>query len=452
MQHIKTHENTKVKASKEENKDPIQPPPLKRPKILHVYECKVCRMEFGQVKDLQDHATTHQKEEKKEIPDDVHMEGALNNALKVVTFEVEGTQKVDLLQLFSDRRDDIVTFVMKEAEKKKRTKWHMSCAIKFVRYDKEGNEIDTVGFFNSICSTTLIYEEKDSVENKVDEGYMKMFNSCQEFQREGSGWVIEEILHLKLMMGIYKPLKGSRNFEVPKKICNNKGILNFDNKDYKCFLWCVLAALHPVTQNAHQSTNYKEYEHELNMKGITYPVAVKKVPTFEKQNNISVNVFGFEDEYYPLYISPEQKETHVNLLLIHDEKKSHYCLIKNLGMMLSSQTKHNGKTYYCTYCLHGFVKEDNLLKHKPICKNHGLQHTALPDEENKWMKFTNIKKMLKVPYVIYADFECILQPSTKKNTVSQHKACGYSYLVVSSVMKKNVKQLFIEVMMLHSIS
>ena len=125
---------------------------------------------------------------------------------------------MDLLQLFSDRRDDIATFVMEEAEKKKGTKWHKSCAIKFVRYDKEGNEIDAVGFFNSICSTTLIHEEKDSVENKVDEGYMKMFNSCQEFQREGSGWVIEEILHLKLMMGIYKPLKGSRNFEVLKKI------------------------------------------------------------------------------------------------------------------------------------------------------------------------------------------------------------------------------------------
>ena len=65
-------------------------------------------MEFGQVKDLQDHATTYQKEEKKEIPDEVHMEGALNNALKVVTFEVEGTQKVDLLQLFSDRRDELL--------------------------------------------------------------------------------------------------------------------------------------------------------------------------------------------------------------------------------------------------------------------------------------------------------------------------------------------------------
>ena len=67
------------------------------------------------------------------------MEGALNNALKVVTFEVEGMQKVDPLQLFSDQKEDIVTFVMEEPKKNKGTKWHMSCGIKFVRYDKDGN-------------------------------------------------------------------------------------------------------------------------------------------------------------------------------------------------------------------------------------------------------------------------------------------------------------------------
>ena len=44
------------------------------------------------------------------------MEGALNNAWKVVTFEVEGIQKVDVLQLFSDRREDVVNFVMEEAK------------------------------------------------------------------------------------------------------------------------------------------------------------------------------------------------------------------------------------------------------------------------------------------------------------------------------------------------
>ena len=68
-----------------------------------------------------------------------------------------------------------------------------------------------------------------------------------------------------------------------------------------------------------------------------------------------------------------------------------------------------------------------------MCKNHGLQHTELPDEKNKWMKLTNTKKMLKVPHVICADFECILEPSTQKNKISKYNACGYSYLVASSV-------------------
>ena len=49
------------------------------------------------------------------------------------------------------------------------------------------------------------------------------------------------------------------------------------------------------------------------------------------------------------------------------------------------------------------------------------------------MKFMNIMKILKIPYVIYADFECILESSTEKKTIHKHKACGYSYLVVSSV-------------------
>ena len=76
------------------------------------------------------------------------------------------------------------------------------------------------------------------------------------------------------------------------------------------------------------------------MEGITYPVVVKDVPKFEKQNDISVNVFGCEDGYYPLYISRDQKERHVNLLLLKDKGRTYYCLIKNLNGMLHSQTKH----------------------------------------------------------------------------------------------------------------
>ena len=80
----------------------------------------------------------------------------------------------------------------------------------------------------------------------------------------------------------------------------------------------------------------------MKVEGIPYPVAVKDVPKFEKQNNISVNVFGYEESYYPLYISKTQKDKHVNILLIERDGKTHYCLIKDLNRMLYSQTKHKG--------------------------------------------------------------------------------------------------------------
>ena len=41
---------------------------------------------------------------------------------------------------------------------------------------------------------------------------------------------------------------------------------------------------------------YQEYERELNMSGIRYPVDIKHTGKFEHQNDISVNVYGCEDE------------------------------------------------------------------------------------------------------------------------------------------------------------
>ena len=73
-----------------------------------------------------------------------------------------------------------------------------------------------------------------------------MFAACQEFQKEGSGWAVDEVLHLKLLIGKYKPLKGSQYFELPKKIAKTGCILNIQNKDDKCFLWSILAHLHVV--------------------------------------------------------------------------------------------------------------------------------------------------------------------------------------------------------------
>ena len=60
--------------------------------------------------------------------------------------------------------------------------------------------------------------------------------------------------------------------------------------------------------------------------------------------------------------------------------------------------------------------------------------------ENK-MAFNNYYKQMKVPYVVYADFECVLRkintckPDNNQSftlKMEKHEPCGFSYLVVRS--------------------
>ena len=134
------------------------------------------------------------------------------------------------------------------------------------------------------------------------------------------------------------------------------------------------------------------------------------------------------------------RESHVNLLVITKDDKSHYCRIKNFNRLLFDQHNDNNQYHYChyMYCLHGFTKKTLLDKHIPCCQVHGAQRTEMPDEDNKWLKYTDVSKQLKSPYVVYADFECIVwnvfmavnptprrrRPSNWPNTYLVDLPCG----------------------------
>lgn len=89
---------------------------------------------------------------------------------------------------------------------------------------------------------------------------------------------------------------------------------------------------------------YTRYEQELNVNGITFPMKVKDIPKFEKQNptRLSINLFEKKD-LFPVYISEREREQHINLLIISNNDTMHYCLINDLSRLWSSLTKHDGK-------------------------------------------------------------------------------------------------------------
>ena len=93
------------------------------------------------------------------------------------------------------------------------------------------------------------------------------------------------IIQLELHIVRYNPLRGETWIPLPKELTNKKTIINVKNKDNKCFLWCVLRALNPKENNAERvNKELKTRENTLNMEGIKYPVSLKDIHEFEKQN------------------------------------------------------------------------------------------------------------------------------------------------------------------------
>jgi hypothetical protein len=130
---------------------------------------------------------------------------------------------------------------------------------------------------------------------------------------------------------------------------------------------------------------------------------------------MSINVFTCEEDLIvPLRITEHRHRLHhVNLLWLTCGEKSHYYLIMDLNRFLSRSKTHRAQMYFCSYCLHRFNKEKYLKEHEQFCSEqfcstHGAQSVELPiSSKNVMLEFKDDEKTLKVPFLIYADFETI---------------------------------------------
>jgi hypothetical protein len=330
------------------------------------------------------------------------------------------------------------SILKEERTKRKRMKIYLTLQVRFTK--SRGDQVEVAEpHFHGRCHIVL---NNQDIEHALRESIMKMVNSFVEYQREGSNWTLDKVLGININIVTYSPLKGSSYLPLPAKLARKKAIVNVQNTDDKCFMWSVLAALHPTTgHHGHPNrvNNYIAYQAELNFTDISFPVKVADISKFEKQNDISINVFGFEKEVYPLHLTKERGVRHVDLLILHRGDTSHYCWIKNFNRLMGDQTSHDHQYFYCHYCLHGFTKEKLLKKHLPYCQIHGAQRTEMPSEEEKWLKFSDVSKQLRVPIVVYADFECLLerqygcQPDPSKSStikLAKHVPSGFTYKVV----------------------
>ena len=146
----------------------------------------------------------------------------------------------------------------------------------------------------------------------------EMIENLENFNRGGSNWVFEKVLFLEIHFARWNPLRGSSWIALPPALQKKKALINMKNEDDMCFKWCLARAVNPVEIHSERITpKLREQAEELNWEGCKFPMAVNKIKLFESRNpQFSVNVFAWNGSVFPLKIVREEKEIHVDLLLL----------------------------------------------------------------------------------------------------------------------------------------
>ena len=144
-----------------------------------------------------------------------------------------------------------------------------------------------------------------------------------------------------------------------------------------------------------------------------------------------------------------KRENQVVLLMIADGKKHHYLGLKSiptangynrpiesLSRLLRRVTSNHDGDFYCMSCFHSICSDNSLRKHKRLCGNHNYCNVDMPEKNKNKLKYRYGEKLLKAPFIIYADLECLLK---KEQSCQNNPKTSYSLDLICSFDKTKTR-------------
>ena len=93
-----------------------------------------------------------------------------------------------------------------------------------------------------------------------------------------------------------------------------------------------------------------------------------------------------------------------------DRNNKHYVAIKSFRRLLSMQnSKHKESQHFCINCLQGFSEKKSRDEHLVHCRNNEPVRIEMPNSK-PIVQYSDGQHQFKVPFMMYADFESILEP------------------------------------------
>ena len=117
--------------------------------------------------------------------------------------------------------------------------------VALIKYNTANNEELNV-YVSTTQQALNSYEKLNGV---WAEEMMRNFEHAAETARmRGSGWTVGEVLSIELKETKFNPIIGRSYVPLPADVVAKRAVLNIQNTDDKCFMWCVLV-LHHVSKN-----------------------------------------------------------------------------------------------------------------------------------------------------------------------------------------------------------
>ena len=282
-------------------------------------------------------------------------------------------------------------------------------SARFDKQSEDGQLLDeTELFINLNINHNLTQSDPDKIDIKSP-----LEHQIQQQEMKDSGWRFDKINSMTIYFYKTNEMNGSNYIKNPLR---SNAILNVENTDKYCFLWSILAYLHPCNNNhPNRVNNYRQYFCELNIQGFDFTNGFKcsDVHIFNELNNLSVNIFElkfYQDQnqwkhkLIPIEISKNDVDRVIDLAIY----KNHYVLIKKLDVFLGD---HN-KKFICGRCLSSYTSENMLSKHNQKCGDDNITAIKTSNEPHLYWKKHFHKNLLC--FRIYADFEA---DNEKDNTI-----------------------------------
>ena len=227
-----------------------------------------------------------------------------------------------------------------------------------------------------------------------------------------SKFVFDGVIGMNIDFHRLNMTRGSSYIPLPEWLAKKGTIINPKNSDMECFKWAVIAATkwREIGDHPKRISKLRRYEDDFDWDGIKFPPSTGDIKKFESRNEITINILALEHK--KVYICRKGKEYDrvANLMLITGRNEKHYIVVKSLSRLLRSSNNKNEKAqYFCIHCLQGFNEKKSRDEHLVYCRDNEAVRKEMPNKK-PIVKYSDGQCQFKVPFMMYADFESILEP------------------------------------------